>query len=96
MFFSCIFQGPKSFIETKLLINYQGHSAEAEPINGPFLQCKTQTTGPKKHADDGARGQRKTENATEPFLSRPPTAWQGVSNAFKDGKGGRVLWKLNG
>jgi hypothetical protein len=55
MFFSGIFQAPKSFIETKPLINYQGHSTEAEPMNGPFLQRETQTTGPKKHANDSAR-----------------------------------------
>jgi hypothetical protein len=86
MFFSGIFPAPQSFIETKPLINYQGHSTEAEPMNGPFLQRETQTTGPKKQANDRARSERKTKDATEPFLSRPPTPWQGVSNTFKDGK----------
>jgi hypothetical protein len=49
-------QAPKSFIEMKPLIKYRGHSAEAEPMNGPFLQRETQTTGSKKHANDSARG----------------------------------------
>jgi len=55
MFFCGIFQAPKSFIEMKPLINYQGDSTEAEPMNGPFLQRQTQTTGPEKHANDCAR-----------------------------------------
>jgi hypothetical protein len=54
-FISGIFQAWKSFIETKPLINYQGRSTEAEPMNGPFLQRETQTTAPKKHANDSAR-----------------------------------------
>jgi hypothetical protein len=87
MFFFGIFQASKSFIETKRLVNYQGHSTEAEPMNGPFLQRETQTTGPKQGANDSTRGERETKNAAEPFLSRPPTPWQGFSNTFKDGKG---------
>jgi hypothetical protein len=59
MFFSGIsdltdlatFEAPKLFIETKPLINYQGDSAEAEPMDDPFLQRETQTTCPKKHAN---------------------------------------------
>src|SRR5437773_1052749 len=84
MFFSGIF--PNLFIETKPLINYQGDSAEAEPMDNPFLQRETQTTCPKNHANDSASGERKTKDATDPFLSRPATARQGVSNTFKDGK----------
>jgi hypothetical protein len=91
MFFSGIFQAPKSFIETKRLINYQGYSTEAKPMNGPFLQREAQTTGPKKDANDSARGERETKNAAEPFLSRPSIPWQGVSNTFKDGKGPAFL-----
>jgi hypothetical protein len=31
------FEAPKLFIETKPLINYQDDSAEAEPMDDPFL-----------------------------------------------------------
>jgi hypothetical protein len=69
MFFSGIFGGQSLFIEAKPLINYQRDSTETEPMNDPFLQCETQTTGPKKDANDSARRKRKTKDATDPFLS---------------------------
>jgi hypothetical protein len=40
-------------------------------MNGQFLQRETQTTRPKKNANDSARGERETKNVAEPFLSRP-------------------------
>jgi hypothetical protein len=50
------FEAPKLFIESKPLINYQGDSAEAEPMDDPFLQCETQTACPQKHANGSAGG----------------------------------------
>src|SRR5206468_5409000 len=60
-------------------------------MDGPFLKCETQTTGPKKDANDSACGERETKNAVEPFLSRPSTPWQGVSNRSKTERGPRSL-----
>jgi hypothetical protein len=62
MFFSGIshltdlgsFEAPKLFIETEALVNYQGNSAEAEPMDDPFLQREMQTTCPKKQANGSA------------------------------------------
>jgi hypothetical protein len=49
-----IFEAPKLFIETKPLVDYQGDSTEAEPMENPSLQRETQTTCPKKHANGSA------------------------------------------
>ena len=48
------FEAPQLFIEAKPLINYQSDSAEAEPMDDPFLERETQTTCPKKQTNGGA------------------------------------------
>jgi hypothetical protein len=49
-----ISEAPKLFIETEPLVNYQGNSAEAEPMDDPFLEGETQTACPKKQANGSA------------------------------------------
>src|SRR5580700_5242687 len=60
-------------------------------MNGPFLQRKTQTTRPKKHANDSGRGQRETKNAAEPFLSRPRPLGKAFRIRSKTERGPRSL-----